>query len=172
MDDVVATDVNAVTQKMVELPEKGVLHVKGLIQDKTLSYDISNKHVGGYDIEFGQADTLEFLKSVPDKSIKLVVTSPPYNIGKVYEERKELSEYLDYQSAVAKECVRILKDDGSIAWEVGNYVYKKEVYPLDYFFYKIFKEENGLKLRNRIIWRFEHGLHAYLICHKIRFYLV
>ena len=157
-----ASDVNTVAQKMVERPESGVLHVKGLMQDKTLSYGISEKYLGNYDVEFGQADTLEFLKSLPDKSIKLVVTSPPYNIGKVYEERKELSEYLNYQSSVANECVRILKDDGSIAWEVGNYIYKKEVYPLDYFFYKIFKEENGLKLRNRIIWRFEHGLHASL----------
>jgi adenine-specific DNA-methyltransferase len=158
----VSFDLNTADQKKVKKHKNIVLHAKSLVQEKKISYGISGNYVGVYDVEFGQADALEFLKSVPDKSIKLVVTSPPYNIGKVYEKRKEFGEYLDYQRLVAKECVRILKDDGSIAWEVGNYVYKKEVYPLDYFFYKIFKEENDLKLRNRIIWRFGHGLHASL----------
>jgi adenine-specific DNA-methyltransferase len=106
------------------------------------------------------ADSLDFLKTVPDESIKLVVTSPPYNIGKVYEERVKLEEYLDYQRKVAEECKRIITEDGSIAWEVGNYVYHGEIFPLDYFFYRIFKEELGLKMRNRIIWRIGHGLHA------------
>ncbi len=147
---------------MVEKFEAGTLQISSLIKDKKISYSISNRYVGGYDVEFGLADSLEFLKTIPKNSINLIVTSPPYNIGKVYEERKELNEYLDYQRAIANECVRVLRDNGSIAWEVGNYIYKKEVYPLDYFFYRLFKEENGLKLRNRIIWRFEHGLHASL----------
>lgn len=108
----------------------------------------------------GLSDSLQFLKTVPDESIKLIVTSPPYNIGKVYEERVKLDEYLDYQRKVAMECKRILTNDGSIAWEVGNYVNKGEIFPLDYFFYRIFKEELGLKMRNRIIWRIGHGLHA------------
>lgn len=158
----VSSGVNVRVQEMVEELEKGVLHINSLMNDKTISYSISDKYIGKYDVEFGLSDSLEFLKSIPNNSIKLVVTSPPYNIGKVYEERKELNEYLDYQRAIATQCVRVLKDDGSIAWEVGNYIYKKEVYPLDYFFYQLFKEENGLKLRNRIIWRFEHGLHASL----------
>jgi len=88
-----------------------------------------------------------------------VVTSPPYNIGKAYEERVEFREYLDWQKKVVEECVRILKPEGSVCWEVGNYVEEGEVFPLDVFFYGIFKGL-GLKLRNRIIWHFGHGLHA------------
>lgn len=57
------------------------------------------------------------------------------------------------------ELTRILSQDGSICWQVGNYVDNGEVYPLDIFYYKIFKDR-GYKLRNRIIWRFGHGLHA------------
>ena len=129
---------------------------------RKLTYAISDIFRGQYDLLLGLNDSLEFLKSMPSNSVKLVVTSPPYNIGKVYEERVKLDEYLDYQSKIAKECTRILMDDGSIAWEVGNYVYNREIFPLDYFFYRIFKEENNLKMRNRIIWRIEHGLHASL----------
>jgi len=121
---------------------------------------IGNSYVEGKDLILGLADSLEFLKTVPDESVKLVVTSPPYNIGKVYEERVKLEEYLNYQRKVAEECKRIITEDGSIAWEVGNYVYNGEIFPLDYFLYRIFKEELGLKMRNRIIWRFGHGLHA------------
>ncbi len=132
------------------------------LSGRRLTYAVSASFVLGYDLSIGQSDTLEFLKTIPDKSVKLIVTSPPYNIGKVYEEKVKLEEYLKYQSEVARECVRILQDNGSIAWEVGNYVYNKEIFPLDYFFYRIFKEENNMKMRNRIIWRIEHGLHASL----------
>ncbi|MEM0195770.1 MAG: site-specific DNA-methyltransferase [Thermoplasmatales archaeon] len=132
------------------------------ISGRTINCEIGSTYKEGFDVLLGISDSLEFLKSVPSNSVKLIVTSPPYNIGKVYEERVKLEDYLDYQRRVIKECVRILRDDGSIAWEVGNYVYNREIYPLDYFFYKIFKEDNGLKMRNRIIWKIEHGLHATL----------
>ena len=49
--------------------------------------------------------------------------------------------------------------DGHICWQVGNYVEKGEIFPLDIFYYPIFKKHN-LKLRNRIVWHFGHGLHA------------
>jgi DNA modification methylase len=132
------------------------------IEGKSIKYCISDSYKEDFDVLIGLSDSLDFLKTVPSSTVKLIVTSPPYNIGKVYEEKVKLEEYLEYQRKVAKECVRILKDDGSIAWEVGNYVYNKEIFPLDYFFYRIFKEDNGLKMRNRIIWRIEHGLHASL----------
>ncbi len=127
-----------------------------------LTYAISDAFRNGYDLFLGLSDSLEFLKTIPSNSVKLVVTSPPYNIGKVYEEKVKLKEYLKYQGSIARECVRILRNDGNIAWEVGNYVYNKEIFPLDYFFYTIFKEDNGMKMRNRIIWRIGHGLHASL----------
>ena len=140
---------------------KGLL-VPPDLYGEPVKYAVSNRYRDGYDLLLGVNDSLTFLKTVPSNSVKLVVTSPPYNIGKVYEERVKLEEYLKYQEKVAKECVRILTEDGSIAWEVGNYVFDKEIFPLDFFFYRIFREKNGLKMRNRIIWRIGHGLHASL----------
>jgi adenine-specific DNA-methyltransferase len=113
-----------------------------------------------FDALIAHNDTLDFLDSVPDETFQLVVTSPPYNIGKPYEKRQEFLDYLEGQRAVLKECVRVLKFGGSLCWEVGNYVEKGEVYPLDTFFYNIIKENPDLHLRNRIVWFFEHGLHA------------
>ena len=104
-------------------------------------------------------DALEFCKTLPDKSVDLIITSPPYNIGKEYEVKVGIEAYLGNIKPILKELVRILSDKGSICWEVGNYVEKGEVYPLDIYFYTIFKEL-GLKLRNRIIWHFGHGLHC------------
>lgn len=93
----------------------------------------------------------------------LIVTSPPYNIGKKYETQVSLGAYLADQTKVIEELVSLLSPDGSICWQVGNYVDNGEVFPLDIFFYPIFKAA-GLKLRNRIVWHFEHGLHASRRC--------
>jgi len=104
-------------------------------------------------------DCREFLKEVPDGSFQLIVTSPPYNIGKKYEKKLNLEEYVSQQDEVISECVRTLRDEGSICWEVGNYVDNGEIVPLDILLYNCFKEK-GLRLRNRIIWHFGHGLHC------------
>jgi len=104
-------------------------------------------------------NVLDFLVDIPDESIKLVVTSPPYNIGKVYENRVGIEEYLELQKELISQLYRVLAPDGSICWQVGNFVDKGEIYPLDIFYYPIFKSL-GMKLRNRIVWYFGHGLHA------------
>jgi hypothetical protein len=127
------------------------------VRGKKLLYDKVFKE--GYDIILSWNDVLEFLKTVPSNIATLVVTSPPYNIGKPYEETLEFRNYIKWQEEVIKECVRILKPNGSICWEIGNYVKDGEVFPLDIYFYTVFKKL-GLKLRNRIIWHFGHGLHA------------
>lgn len=106
-------------------------------------------------------DAYKFLKTLKDESINLIITSPPYNIGKEYETKVCIQKYLKAQKEIISELVRVLGNDGSIAWEVGNFISNKEIFPLDFYYYEIFKEF-GLKLRNRIIWRFGHGLHASL----------
>lgn len=106
-----------------------------------------------------KGDCLGLLASIPDGAIQLIVTSPPYNIGKEYEKRKKLEFYLADQKEVIRECVRVLSPQGSICWQVGNFVDKGEIIPLDIALYPIFSEL-GLKLRNRIVWHFEHGLHC------------
>ena len=102
---------------------------------------------------------LDLLKDIPDRSIQLVVTSPPYNIGKEYEKKLDIETYVAQQALVIRECVRVLSDTGSICWQVGNYVDNGAIVPLDIILYPIFKEL-GLVMRNRIVWHFEHGLHC------------
>lgn len=104
-------------------------------------------------------DNLAFMRPLSDDSIKLIVTSPPYNIGKSYERRSSLERYVREQTQVISECIRLLHPHGSLCWQVGNHIDKGEVFPLDTILYHIFKN-HGLKLRNRIVWHFEHGLHC------------
>ena len=105
------------------------------------------------------ADNLAFMRGLADDSMMLVVTSPPYNLGKAYERRSSLEGYVRTQARVVAECVRVLHPRGSLCWQVGNHVKDGEVFPLDVILYRVFKD-HGLKLRNRIVWHFEHGLHC------------
>ena len=104
-------------------------------------------------------DCLDLLANVPSESVDLVVTSPPYNLGKPYESRLDLDVYLEQQRRVIEECIRVLKPAGSVCWQVGNYVKDGQVLPLDIKLYPLF-EACGVQLRNRIVWHFGHGLHA------------
>lgn len=104
-------------------------------------------------------DNLKFMRPLKSGSIDLIITSPPYNIGKSYERRYPLDNYISQQAQVISECVRLLSDTGSLCWQVGNHVDRGEIFPLDMVLYPIFRE-HGLRLRNRIIWHFEHGLHC------------
>lgn len=106
-----------------------------------------------------EGDCQNLLQTVPDGAIQLIVTSPPYNLGKSYERRVHLSRYLEWQEQVIADCVRVVADGGSICWQVGNFVANGEVVPLDIVLYPFFVK-HGLKLRNRIVWHFEHGLHC------------
>ena len=111
------------------------------------------------DIVLKCQDNLEFLRDQPSEKFKLIVTSPPYNIGKSYEVQSSLDRYLASQAEVIRECVRVLHPRGSICWQVGNYTDNGEIVPLDCLLFPIFREF-GLKLRNRIVWHFGHGLHC------------
>lgn len=102
---------------------------------------------------------IDYMSQLEDESIHLIVTSPPYNIGKVYEKRISQEVYLDEQAKCIAEAVRLLHPRGSICWQVGNRIDNGEVFPLDILLYDLFKT-HGLKLRNRIVWTFGHGLHC------------
>jgi DNA modification methylase len=104
-------------------------------------------------------DCLNVLKKIEDGKFDLILTSPPYNVGKSYETKTSIEKYLETQEEIISELVRTLSEKGNLCWQVGNYVYKGEIFPLDIFYYQIFKK-HGLKLRNRIVWHFGHGLHA------------
>ena len=104
-------------------------------------------------------DCLNVLEKIDDGRFQLIITSPPYNIGKSYETKTSIENYLKSQEDIIRQLIRTLSEDGNLCWQVGNYLDKGEVYPLDIYYYHIFKKY-GLKLRNRIIWHFGHGLHA------------
>ena len=95
-------------------------------------------------------DVLSACGKLKDETFQLIVSSPPYNIGKSYEKRTELEQYLDWQSQVAAELVRLLSPRGSLVWQVGNFIKDGEVFPLDMYFYPIYKKL-GLQLRNRVV---------------------
>lgn len=107
-----------------------------------------------------RGDSEAFLSGLPEEPLfDLVVTSPPYNIGKSYETKDDLSRYLEWQERIIDLIIPRLKKTGSICWQVGNFVDNGQISPLDIEFAPIFKRHR-LQLRNRIIWHFGHGLHS------------
>ena len=143
--------------------EVGVNHQPNAVQyligsDTAMAQNLFNHQVQGF---LYQGDCRTLLASLPAISVQLIITSPPYNNGKEYEEQQQtLEEYLRLQEEVITECVRVLRPSGSICWEVGNHmVGDGEILPLDIPLHSIFAKHR-LKLRNRIVWHFEHGLHA------------
>ena len=112
------------------------------------------------DVSLVCGDRLEMLRQLPDGCARLVVTSPPYNVGKAYEERIANKEYVRLQEETLRECVRVLADDGSLCWQVGNTVAgPSRIIPLDCLLWPVF-ERLELRLRNRVVWTFGHGEHC------------
>jgi DNA modification methylase len=124
------------------------------------NFHIADKYLPDESIVLAVGDSLELLKDCPDGFAKLIITSPPYNIGKIYEKPSKLDAYLATIRPMLKEIYRVLAQEGSLCWQVGNYVKRGEVFPLDIFYYQLLRDELHLYLRNRIIWTFDHGLHS------------
>lgn len=114
--------------------------------------------------------TCEEMSEIPDKSVSLMVTSPPYNIGisygnkweggklveskgKKYADKKEEEEYRKMLSRVIEETKRVLKDDGQIWFNIKNRCSDGVVTPpfwiMDFF--------QDMFLKNIIIWNFDWG---------------
>ncbi|HSH38931.1 MAG TPA: site-specific DNA-methyltransferase [Chthoniobacterales bacterium] len=90
----------------------------------------------------------------------MTLTSPPYCIGKSYEDKTKAAEFVTDHETVLPEIVRVTKPGGSICWQVGYHVADGIVTPLDYVVYAILSKFPEIHLRNRIIWTFGHGLHS------------
>lgn len=123
--------------------------------------DVNVNKIKNPSISYEHGDSATILREkYPDKYFDLIITSPPYNVGKEYETKKSIETYLKEQEEIIEQIVRVTSENGSICWQVGNFVDKhKEIFPLDIFYYNIFKKHN-FKLRNRIVWHFGHGLHT------------
>ena len=111
-------------------------------------------------------DCSNLLKQLPNNTIDLIVTSPPYCMGKAYEDpHNDIETFKKQHQDIFADIYRIVKPGGSICWQVGYHVSNKCVVPLDYIVYGIFTSmsravEHPFILRNRIVWTFGHGLNS------------
>ena len=91
-------------------------------------------------------DCLDVLPLLPDESIDLIHTSPPYNIGKQYKnapDDRALLEYRHFLSDVFRQCYRVLRPNGSLFFQTGyseDDGTTREIVPIDMLTYDIFRE--------------------------------
>lgn len=104
-------------------------------------------------------DSLQELSKIEGNSIQLLITSPPYNIGKEYEQKLSINGYINAFIPWIREAHRVLKNTGSLCFQTGNYVECGRTYPIDCLIFSHFIAA-GFIPRNRIIWHFGHGLHC------------
>ncbi len=113
-------------------------------------------------------DCLNVFSSIDDNSIDLIVTSPPYCMGKEYESiSDDIESFLSLNKKALNEAHRVIKKGGSICWQIGFHVKDSVIVPLDCLTYEIVQKlneplptEEKLYLHNRIVWTFGHGLNA------------
>ncbi len=110
-------------------------------------------------IEYKIGDCRSLLKSIRTQSIDLVVTSPPYNIGKNYGTYSDSISFDDWKKLitdVGKQIFRVLTPSGAFFLNLSPIPGpNKEIIPLPYIAYPIMKEI-GFMLRNSIIWTFNN----------------
>ena len=92
----------------------------------------------------------ERMSELPDNSVHLIITSPPYNVGKEYDEDLSLEEYREFLKRVFKECYRVLIDGGRICINIAN-IGRKPYIPLHAFVIQDMLEI-GFIMRGEIIW--------------------
>lgn len=118
------------------------------------------------EITLYNGDCFKLLRRIPDDSVDLIITSPPYCIGKAYESPSDdIDTFRNQHIKIFPEIYRILKPGGSICWQIGYHVISGSIIPLDYIVYDVFTRDNitrkhQIVLRNRIIWTFGHGLNS------------
>lgn len=95
-------------------------------------------------------DAREILKKLPNNCIHLMVTSPPYNVGKEYDKDLTLGEYLDFIEEVMREVYRVLVWGGRVCFNVAN-LGRKPYIPLHAYLIERF-ERIGFLFRGEIIW--------------------
>lgn len=127
---------------------------------------IYKKYKESNQVTLHNGDCIELLGRLPDESVDLVITSPPYCIGKAYEDpHNDIKTFRALHTSIFNELYRVVKPGGSVCWQVGYHISDKCVIPLDCIIYDIFTSlsedrEYPFILRNRIIWTFGHGLNS------------
>jgi len=93
----------------------------------------------------------ETMHQIPDNCVALMVTSPPYNVGKDYDDDLGIDEYLDLLRNVFVESYRVIEPGGRIAINVAN-LGRKPYLPLNQYVSSLLTEV-GFDLRGEIIWQ-------------------
>lgn len=125
-----------------------------------------------------QGDCLEVLPTLDEESVNLIITSPPYNLGKDYgkgfDDKKVYTEYLLFLSKVWKECFRVLRYNGRICVNIGDInkgffrqpTHSHIIAQLEKtsFRYRDFVVWNKMQVRKRTAWgSFKSPANPYLI---------
>lgn len=110
--------------------------------------------------DFVEGDCIAVMQTMPAASVNLVVTSPPYNIRKEYEQKLSLTEYENAVRNWFSEMPRLLASDGA-AWINVGYTTptNRTTLPLTYLYYPILREM-GLHLIQEVVWRYSGGMAA------------
>ncbi len=100
-----------------------------------------------------QGDALLELQKIKNNSVDLIITDPPYNLGKDYGNNidlKEFEEYLEFSEKWIKECIRVLKPHGTIYIFMG-------VRFISYI-YEILERKHNLHFNSWITWFYTQGI--------------
>lgn len=124
-------------RRMVRTPIEGVVG------------DVSDAPANVLDRVFVQSS--ESMSQLPDDCVALMVTSPPYNVGKDYDDDLALDDYLDLLRRVFTETYRVIEPGGRVAVNVAN-LGRKPYLPLNHLV-GVLLSEVGFLLRGEIIWR-------------------
>lgn len=103
---------------------------------------------------------VELFEYLPANSVDLIVTSPPYFVGKEYDVSRSVNDFKKEFLSVIPGMIRVLKEGGNLCWQVGNHIQNGRLTPLDAVIINELIFESQLILKNRIIWTFGHGTHA------------
>jgi len=102
-------------------------------------------------------DASEILKQIPSNSVDLVITSPPYYKQRDYGglgigNEKTVEEYIDNLMVIFKECVRVVKNTGSIVFNIGDKYENGNLLLVPYRFAIEATKKANVKLINEVTW--------------------
>ena len=117
-------------------------------------------HRSGEEFVVYNGDCIKLLSAMSDDTVNLIVTSPPYFMGKNYDRSYDIEDFYNDHKLLAPHASRLIVPNGNVCWQVGYHVKNETIIPLDFAVYEVFRDHVELVLRNRIIWQFGHGTHA------------
>jgi DNA modification methylase len=120
----------------------------GLAQEKAVEY-VENAVPSG-NLDRILLSSSQDMAHLPDNCVHLMVTSPPYNVGKEYDEDLTLEEYLEFLREVWSEVLRVLVPGGRACINVAN-LGRKPYIPLHAFIIQ-YMLDLGFLMRGEIIW--------------------